>query len=160
MKYLGLYLQSLRAPVKTASCLKRNPPGETTLVVWAYLAVALSFLARLPSVIASAQQTDAPNAFTGAQLGTSLIFGPLFLYFLAFCSHVVVKFLGGQGTGAGARVALFWTLLLMLPFVLMKEILRVAVVVPGLHSAISVLLMLVFFVVWGRILRVFEQSEN
>lgn len=44
---------------------------------------------------------------------------PLFLYVLAFLSHLVARALGGTGTGYGARLALFWALLAVTPISLL-----------------------------------------
>jgi len=156
MKYLGLYIQSYRTPIKAAWRLKADPPGETTLVFWAFLAAGLSFAARFPNVITSAKTTDAPGAFIGMQFATSLLFGPLFLYFLAFCSHVIANFVGGKGSGTGARVALFWSVLLLMPLVVLNETVIYLDAAAPLRSAISLMLSVFFLLAWLNNLRIFE----
>ncbi|MEQ8903115.1 MAG: YIP1 family protein [Roseovarius sp.] len=47
---------------------------------------------------------------------------PLLLYLLAFLSHLVARTLGGNGSGYGARIALFWAFLAVSPVSLLLGI--------------------------------------
>ena len=44
---------------------------------------------------------------------------PLVFYALSFVSHLVIRAIGGQCTGYGARLALFWAFLASSPFMLL-----------------------------------------
>src|SRR3990167_11439417 len=60
------------------------------------------------------------DARMGGALMGCLFLVPLFAYALAALSHWIAKALGGQGSGYGARVALFWALLAVSPAVLFQ----------------------------------------
>ncbi|MEL6643601.1 MAG: YIP1 family protein [Pseudomonadota bacterium] len=60
------------------------------------------------------------NARLGGALMGWLFIAPLFFYLLALLSHWGAKVLGGQGTGFGSRMALFWAVLAASPLWLLS----------------------------------------
>ncbi len=59
----------------------------------------------------------------GALMATLFLLPPL-AYALAAISHLVARALGGRGTGYGARMALFWSLLAVSPLMLLQGLVR------------------------------------
>ncbi len=59
----------------------------------------------------------------GALMATLFLLPPL-AYLLAAISHLVARAFGGKGTGYGARVALFWSLLAVSPLMLLQGLVR------------------------------------
>ena len=59
------------------------------------------------------------NPLLGGALMAWIFIAPLMLYALAFVSHLIAKLMGGQGTGYGARMALFWSFLAASPLILL-----------------------------------------
>src|SRR3990167_5270331 len=73
---------------------------------------------------------------------------PLFAYALAALSHWIAKALGGQGSGYGARVALFWALLAVSPAVLFQGLIA-GFIGPGAGlAAVGVIVAVAFFWIW------------
>ncbi|WP_319823710.1 YIP1 family protein [Thalassovita sp.] len=56
----------------------------------------------------------------GGTLLAWVMIAPLLMYVLAFASHMAARALRGQGTGFGARIALFWALLASSPLLLLQ----------------------------------------
>src|SRR3989338_9195237 len=82
----------------------------------------------------------------GASLLLFLV--PLFAYALAALSHWIAKALGGQGSGYGARVALFWALLAVSPAVLFQGLIA-GFIGPGAGlAAVGVIVAVAFFWIW------------
>lgn len=125
---------------------RRLAQGPDEKVAFVYLVVVsvLGFVAQLPGLVRRAQEADPAfeaailsesarvgvavpadiadakfeALFSGAVMGWIFIV-PLFLYALAFVSHIVARMLGGRGTGLRARVALFWSALAVTPALLL-----------------------------------------
>ncbi|HEU0222063.1 MAG TPA: hypothetical protein VFR34_07625, partial [Paracoccaceae bacterium] len=98
-------------------------PSEARLLFFAMLACGAVYVARLPNLMRDlppeleAGPGLAP-AFVGAQFVAHVMFGPLLLYGLAALTRLGARLGGGRGSWAGARLALFWALLLGAPVTL------------------------------------------
>ncbi len=93
-------------------------PSEGQLLIYLMAAMLISFLLRfrgLNAVAHGPQNASPPEAMIGGMFVAMLFFTPLFMYLVAMLSHLVAHMVGGKGDGAGARLALFWTLLAVQP---------------------------------------------
>lgn len=60
------------------------------------------------------------DARLGGALMATLFFLPPIAYGVAFLGRLVARLFGGRGTGLGARVALFWSLVAISPLMLLQ----------------------------------------
>ncbi|MEM1375500.1 MAG: YIP1 family protein [Pseudomonadota bacterium] len=87
-----------------------------------------------------------------------LFLWPLLLYGIAALSHLVMKLFRGRGSWYGARLALFWSMLISTPLVLLYS-LTYALVGPGLQAdLVGILWLIVFLLFWTVNLREAEQG--
>ncbi|WP_092644070.1 hypothetical protein [Jannaschia faecimaris] len=162
---------------------RRFAQGPDEKIAFVYLAAAsvLGFVAQLPGLVRTSRlsdpafeaeivseaarvgvaiPTDLADAkfealFSGAVMGWIFIV-PLFLYILAFCSHLLAKMMGGKGTGLRARVALFWSVLAVTPALLLLG-LTTGFVGPGPAQALVAAVTLSGFIwIWLNSLYVAE----
>lgn len=96
-------------------------PREDRALAFVMGFCALAFIAQMPGLARQAhlEGSDLGMLMGGALLG-SVILLPLLLYALAALSHLAARLFGGQGSGYGARLALFWSLLASSPLVLLN----------------------------------------
>jgi len=84
----------------------------------------------------------------GAAMLGWLFIAPLFFYALAGVSYIVARAMGGQGTTYGARLSLFWSMLVMTPLWLLQGVIA-GFIGAGLQlTAVGILLLGAFFWVW------------
>lgn len=90
---------------------------EDRALVYLMLACGLIFVGQWPALqrAALADPSTPLDARIGGAMLAWLFIAPLALYALAAASHLVARALGGRGTGYGARLALFWSLLAASP---------------------------------------------
>lgn len=98
---------------------RARAPSEARLLFYAMLAAGLVLVARLPQLAAAVPAGAPPAAFLGANLVAHVFFGPLLLYGLAALSRLAAAAAGGRGDWRGARLALFWAVLLGAPLSLL-----------------------------------------
>ncbi len=135
-------------------------PGEERLLAYMVTASLIFFVARVPALIklSAAAATDeiSPIALFVTNLVGSFFFAPLMLYGLAALSHLVAKAFGGSGMATHARLALFWTLLVISPLALVSTILQMVLPMAWVSQALSFALFLIFAIAWGQALAVAE----
>ncbi|MEQ9258065.1 MAG: YIP1 family protein [Roseovarius sp.] len=89
----------------------------------------------------------------GGALLAWVFIAPLAFYLIAFLSHLVSRAMGGQGSGFGARLALFWAFLAASPLLLLFGLVAGFVGAgPGLNG-VGALWCAVFFWFWLSNLR-------
>ena len=95
----------------------------------------------------------------GALMGWGFI-APLLLYTLAMVSHLVAKLLGGQGSGYGARMALFWSFLAASPLILLHGLVA-GFIGPGIQlQIVGAVWLVIFGWFWSMNLREAEWGET
>lgn len=88
------------------------------------------------------------DARMGGALMATLFLLPPIAYALAAISHLAARALGGQGTGYGARIALFWSLLAVSPLMLLQGLVR-GFIGPGpALTATGILVGAAFLALW------------
>lgn len=139
-------------------------PGEERLLMYLVVAILLFFVARIPNLLVSsaAQATDdiSGSAIFVTNLVASFFFAPLLFYGVAAVSRIVSKVFGGKGSGYSARLALFWSLLVISPLALLSTILQSAFPVLWLATALPIVMFLLFAFVWGACLSVAEGYKS
>jgi len=134
--------------------------GEERVLAYVMFASILTFIARVPDLVAAhnALGAGAPQftTFIGSNIVASVIFAPLFLYGLAAVSHVIAKTIGGQGDWFAARLALFWCLLSLQPLVLIRAYMIAPYVSDNTKFFLSILIGVLFLAIWLRALRAVE----
>lgn len=109
-----------RGPGRVMQRLLARGPREDRALAFLMAGCAIAFVAQLPGLSRKAhlEGLDLNMQMGGALLGTVFIL-PLFLYLFAGLTHLVARAVGGKGSGYGARLALFWSLLAASPLMLL-----------------------------------------
>ena len=138
-----------RGPGRVVRRLLSLGPREDRALAYLMGACMLIFVAQLPRLSREAHLTgDDLNMLLGATLMAWVFIAPLLLYAIAFLARVVGKILRGQGSGYGARLALFWALFASSPLILLHG-LTAGFIGPGLEmQAVGLLWCAVFFWFW------------
>lgn len=149
-------LASWRRPRAVMRGLLAGGVREDRALVTLMAACALIFVAQWPR-LARAAHLD-PSIPLDARLGGALVgtvfLLPLVAYGLAAVSHLVARLLGGRGTGYGARLALFWSLLVVTPAMLLHGLVA-GMVGPGpATTGLGLLVLAGFLFQWGNALLV------
>ncbi len=110
-------LSSYRHP---RTVLRRQLQGgerEDRALIYLMLACGLIFVGQWPALqrAAMADPSTPLQARIGGALMAWLFVAPLVLYAIAGLTHLLARLVGGRGTGFGARLALFWSLLAAAP---------------------------------------------
>jgi hypothetical protein len=124
---------------------------EDRVLAFLICACAIIFVAQWPRLSREAfLKPEIPlEALLGAALVGWVFVMPLVFYGIAALSHLVARIVGGQGTWFTARLALFWTLLVISPLILLQGL-----VAGFLGSGVELTLIngvvtLAFFAIWG-----------
>jgi len=147
-------------PARVARRNKGNIAGEPTLLAYLLLAALVSLFTRLPGLVSQDLGAEAVRRLIAAQFATSMLFGPLFFYFIAIVSRFISYLLGGKGTGGEARYALFWPLLALQPVVIVIGIVSGSSLPPLVQTMISGLGAVFFLYVWITFLIVMERAPS
>ena len=100
------------------------------------------------------------NPLLGGALMGWVFIAPLLLYTLAMVSHLVAKLLGGQGSGYGARMALFWSFLAASPLILLHGLVA-GFIGPGIQlQIVGAVWLVIFGWFWSMNLREAEWGET
>lgn len=115
-------LRSWRAPGQAVRRQLAAGVGDPRALAYLIAACGLIFVAQWPRLAREAHlDPSVPlDARVGAALMGWMFIAPLFFYGLAALSHLVARAFGGRGTWFGARLALFWSLLVSVPLWLLS----------------------------------------
>jgi hypothetical protein len=133
--------------------LRRHLQGgvrEDRALVYLMLACGLIFVGQWPALqrAALADPSTPLDARMGGALMAWLFVAPLVLYAVAALTHLIARALGGRGTGYGARLALFWSLLAASPLWLLYGLVA-GMIGPGpAMTATGVVAFAGFVVLW------------
>lgn len=157
MAVSGDMIRAYRAPGQVMARLIASGAGEERALAWLMTGCFLMFIARLPVLSRRAYLNDeefvalAAGAFTGA-----VFLAPLVFYALAALSHVVAGRFGGRGSWVSARLALFWTVLVLSPLMLFQGMVAGFIGPGAALTLVAVLNGAVFLCLWIVALRVAE----
>lgn len=126
---------------------------EERLLFYVAFACLMAFVARMPTVISASEASEGQISTLGLVAGSFVAFvilAPLFLYGLAGLSHLVSLWaFGGKGSYPAARLALFWSLVLVIPIGLGWALVVQGLRLSGLDAVIEPVGLLVFaFWLW------------
>ncbi|KIT17890.1 hypothetical protein [Jannaschia aquimarina] len=114
--------------------------------------------ARILAVPADLAQAKFEAMVSGALLGWIFLM-PLILYAVAMVSHWIARLVGGKGTALRARIALFWSFLVITPGLLLAG-LTTGFVGPGpAANAVGIVTICAFIWVWVNSIYVAERPE-
>ncbi|WP_425090216.1 YIP1 family protein [Tropicimonas sp. S265A] len=150
---MAVSTEIIRAWGAPRAAIRRQLAGgvnEGRALVYLMIACLLIFVAQWPRL--SREAFLNPEVPLDARIGAALLgwifIAPLMFYGIAAISHLVSRLAGGQGTFFGARLALFWSLLVISPIVLLLGLVT-GFIGPGpAANATSLLLLLGFLYIW------------
>ncbi|HQY44020.1 MAG TPA: YIP1 family protein [Paracoccaceae bacterium] len=153
MSVVGEVLATWRDPAGPVGRLLSAGPREDRSLVIVIAASVLMFVARTPELARKAALSpEVPlEASLGINLFVMMFILPLLAYGLAFVSHLALRAFGRDGAPFGARVALFWAMLAIVPGMLVQG-LTAGLVGPdsGMAKLIGLVVFVVFLWFWGR----------
>jgi len=156
-------LESWRAPARVMRRHLSHGRQEARALTFLLIACFLFFVAQMPALSRHAHMNpDGDSLFQMAsgRFWGAVLLAPLFFYALAGLSHVIARLLGGQGTYYGARLALFWSLLVAAPLFLLRGLLVGFAGQGPLAGASGLIIGLIFVFLWMTALRVAERTDT
>ncbi|MGB0960360.1 MAG: YIP1 family protein [Halocynthiibacter sp.] len=140
------------APRRSVRQLLQDGVGDQQILGFVMIACLLFFTAKVPELSKTAHLNSEGPAFSTLVLGAfmgAMFFAPLFFYALAGVQRLVAKVVGGKGTWFSARLSLFWSLLLISPFVLFRGLLVAFNSNQAQATTINSIIFWVFLALWG-----------
>lgn len=143
-------LQSYRNPRVVIRRHLARGVNEGRVFIFLVGACLLVFIAQWPRLSREAflDATVPLDARLGAAMLGWLFIAPLFFYALAGVSYLVARLMGGQGSAFGARLALFWSLLVVTPLWLLQGLVAGFIGAGPQLTVVGALLLGAFFWVW------------
>lgn len=144
-------IRAWRAP---RAAIRRQLDGgenEGRALIYLMVSCLLFFVAQWPRLSREAfldPEIPLDVRIGGALMGWIFI-APLLFYAVAALSHLVSTLAGGRGSFFGARLALFWSLLVVSPVVLLLGLVAGFIGAGAAANATSLLLMMAFLYIWG-----------
>lgn len=156
-------LRSYRAPRAVLRSHMAAGQREDRALAFLMGACVVMFIGQWPRLQREAMMNpEGPplDALLGTALQGWLLMMPLLLYGLAALSRIVMGVIGGRGSWYSARLALFWTLLVVSPLVLFQGLVY-GFVDPGPGRRLAdAVLSVAFFLHWGAALRETEFART
>lgn len=153
MSVAGEILVTWRDPAGPVGRLLSAGPREDRSLIMVLAASVLMFVARTPELARrAALDAEVPlQAALGINLFVMLFLLPLVAYALAFASHLILRAIGRDGAACGARVALFWAMLAVVPGILVQGLVAGLAGPDNLLTRIAGLVVFCAFLwFWGR----------
>lgn len=155
-------LRSYRRPRQVMRSVLAAGQREDRALVFLVLACLLIFVSTLPNL--SRQAHLDPSVPLEARIGGALLawlcIAPLFMYVLAGVSHALAKVIGGKGSWYSARIALFWSLLVVSPVWLFYGLVAGFIGAGPALNAVGVVAIACFVYLWGANLREAETAPE
>lgn len=113
-------------------------------------ACLLIFISQLPGLDRAAHlDPSVPlDARMGGALMATFFLLPLIAYAVAGLTRLIARAFGGKGTGYGARIALFWSLLAVSPLMLLQGLVRGFLGQGPVLTAAGPVVALAFLALW------------
>ena len=126
--------------------------GENDAFAFGILMIAcfVLFVSRWPSLAREAHlDPEIPlQALLGGALMGLVLIAPLMFYVIAGFSHLVAKIFHGKGNFYGARLSLFWSLLVVSPMVLLRGLVDGFIGAGPQATLMAGVLSLAFIYIW------------
>ena len=134
---------------------------ESRLLMFLYGFCAISFVAQTPRLARQAHLTGQDiSALMGGTLLATLLFLPLIFYGLAAFTQLVRCCLRWPGTGFGARLSLFWSLLATTPILLLHGLVAGFLGAGAALNLVKVIWFSFFLWFWFATLRVSGERSS
>lgn len=151
---MAVSTEIIRAWKSPRAAIRRQLAGgenEGRALIYLMVACLLFFVAQWPRLSREAfLEPEIPlDVRIGGALMGWIFIAPLLFYALAAFSHLISRLAGGTGTYFGARLALFWSLLVISPIVLLLGLVAGFIGAGAAANATSLLLLLGFLYIWG-----------
>lgn len=155
-------LTSWRRPRVVMRSILADGVREDRALVFLMSACFIAFIAQWPALSRAAHlDPSVPlDARLGGALMGTLFLVPLFAYALAAIAHLVAKVFGGKGSFYTARVALFWSLLVISPLMLLHGLVSGFLGQGAQANIIGFLVMAGFLFQWISAMTVAEQATD
>lgn len=164
---MTLYGEILRAYRGFGASMHRQlarDPREEMLLLYAVLASFLGFVARIPGLIYAARNSTNDEItianLIGSNFVTTFFYGLIMLYIIASVSHLIAKIFKGAGSFKQARLALFWSALVIAPLYLVVVALRVVITTPDFINLSNLAIGVLFIYCWGTCLSIAEKYQG
>ncbi|QDC09604.1 YIP1 family protein [Oceanicola sp. D3] len=150
-------LASWRAPRATLRRMLAAGQREDRALMLLMAGCLVIFVAQWPRLARDAElaqrlgeEAEQPlQMLIGGTLLAWLFIMPIVFYALAALSHLALKPFGGRGTGYGARLALFWTVLVVSPLMLLYGLTRGFIGEGPEATLVGALVVIGFFAHWA-----------
>ena len=147
-------IATYRNPGAVVRRLVADGPREDRAVAILMAAAALIFLSRVPvarraELLGQGDAAGMADGLLAANLFAIVFLLPLIAYSIAALSHLGLRALGGQGSFAGARIALFWALLATAPLMLVQGLAAGFLGSGPLLTGLGVVVFAVFLWFWA-----------
>lgn len=142
-------VESWRRPRVVVRRLLERGGSEGFVLTFLLIFLLLAFVARAPVLARDAfldPSTPLPQRLFAAALGL-LATLPVW-YGLAAVSHLIARAIGGRGSQYGARLALFWALVVVGPAMLVHGLVQAMADNPGFSTLFGVGIGLGFLLLW------------
>jgi hypothetical protein len=143
--------RSWRAPRAALRRQLDSGVGEDRALIYLVVACLLIFVAQWPRLAREAHLD--PSVPLDARVGAALLgwmfMAPLMFYALAALSHLLARLLGGKGSWFSARLALFWTMLVVSPLWLFYGLVAGFMGPGGAQMLTGIVLLAGFLGHWG-----------
>ncbi|MBT9383297.1 YIP1 family protein [Pseudooceanicola sp. CBS1P-1] len=136
MSLIGNIAATYRGPRRVLRQLLAQGPREDRALALLMGSVVMIFVVQWPRLSREALESgeNLQMLLGGALFGLVFIL-PLLLYILAMLSHWGMRLFGGQGSGYGARLALFWALAAAMPLLVLHGLVA-GLIGPGPEKAL------------------------
>ena len=142
-------VESWRRPRGVVRRLLERGGSEAFVLTFLLIFLLLAFVAKAPSLALQANADPGVpmvQLFYGAGLG--LLAALPFCYLVAALSHLVAKAVGGKGSHYGARLALFWALVVIAPAMLVHGLVQGFPGAAGFSTLLGYAVAAGFLVLW------------
>lgn len=145
-------VRAYRAPRQVLRRQLEAGENEGRALIYLTVACLLCFVAQWPRLSREAflDPSIPLDARLGGALAGWLLFAPLMFYAVGAVSHLVARLFGGKGSFYSARLALFWSLLVIAPLVLLLGLVSGFIGQGPAQNATGLLLLAAFLYIWGN----------
>lgn len=151
-----------RGPRRAFAAQLARGVREDRALMYLMLGCGLVFVSQWP--VAAREAHLDPSIPLDARLGAALLawlfLAPLILYAIAGLSHLVARAIGGAGSFAAARLALFWALFMASPAWLLSGLVNGMVGSGTAASLVGLAALGAFLWFWGVALVVAERART
>ncbi len=128
----------------------RDPRPEARGFIYLLVGCLIIYLSQVPDLVAqgTGAEGEAPmDARLAITFFAWLFVWPLIFYGVAGLSHLIAKAFGGAGQGVNARLALFWSVLVISPLFLLRALAGLAGSFQA-QAVLSALVAIAFLAIW------------